>query len=113
MRVLSHSEVFSVLGWISEDPEEEGYVHIFDAIEYERRIWLVPSWLEAQDGTHRLPERIVGLPHQSAQETGPGSAERYTLRAPVPKSVLDGTVSPRSAYIVVELPDIRVQIALH
>lgn len=113
MIVLGQSEVFSVLGSISDDESEEGHVIRFDAIEYEGHVWLVPSWLESPEGTHRLPERIVRLDSEMISSAGVPPDVRYTLNDPVPKPVLDGSALQPSGYVVVELPNIRVQLASH
>lgn len=110
MLTFSHAEVLSVFGLISGDRDQEGYAIRFDAIEIEGRVWIVPAWFESPDGTHRVPERIIGLPQGAL---APGKGDDPVLRDPIPKSVLDGIASPQSGYSVIERPNIRVQIVVH
>lgn len=107
---LSTNDVFGILGSISGDPSEEGFVIRFDAIQHEGETCIVASWLISQDGTHKLPERIICLHPGRLNPASDDPDVRYTLRDPMPRSVLEGRERPQDGYTVVELPDIRVWI---
>jgi hypothetical protein len=81
-------------------------IHICDVISHEGQFWLVPEWLDSQDGKWTKPARIVPLatmPHQQ----GTGYPE-FVVNDPIPKSVLFGRPSPEEAhkFAIVEYPEI-------
>ena len=57
-----------------------------DAFEGEGRIWLVPEWLEFQDGSARYPERLVPL-DQFDHQKHPGDDAEYLITQPIPRAV--------------------------
>lgn len=107
------SEIFRVFCAI-DDPDDPGYTHRCDAIEHEGRLWLVPYWLRALDGTHRKPERIVGLPPGAFQPADKSQDFDFFVSQPVPRSVIEGHTLPgQERYTIVERPNIRVSERIH
>ena len=106
-------KAIKTLGSISGDLEEEGFVHEFDTIEHEGKMWLVSKWLVALDGTHQVPERIIcldPLPHRNVGlDEQTKSGVRFCLLDPIPRAVLDGVVPPgeETLYVVVHRPNIQ------
>lgn len=61
-------------------------------IEHERKLWLVPQWLDMPTEQVTMPERIIsleGLPIQPGGRWGPIEF-RYILNYPIPTDVLYG-----------------------
>jgi hypothetical protein len=60
-----------------------------DVVEHAGKLWIVPQWLAAYDGTIRplLMIRFDNLKHQSN-----ALGKDYMLNQPLKKSVLDGTM---------------------
>jgi len=91
--------------------EATGTIYKSDGIEYDNKLWLVPSWLEVPGKRVSMPARIIrfdNLPHQSLR--GSRYPADYLLNGPVPKALL-GRETPReivSGYEYVELPEIEV-----
>ena len=93
--------------------DASGQILIMDTISYEGKLWLVPEWLSPPDGGWQTPARIVcihGLQYQDITESE--MPADYFLNYPVPKSVLDGETDAVKGhkYVVVERPDIRVEV---
>lgn len=113
MSEIHVSEILRVFCAI-DDPDDPGHVNRCDAIEYEGRLWLVPYWLKALDGTHRKPERMIGLPPGAFQPSDASQEFDYVVSAPVPIAVIEGHALPeQSRYTVVERPNIRVSERSH
>jgi hypothetical protein len=88
-------------------------IFLFDGIEYEGKVWLVPEWLDSPDGQWCKPKRIIcvtNLRHQDLRDRKVRSADLSVIE-PMPKEILDGKIAelPNSKYIVVELPSFRIQ----
>lgn len=63
-----------------------------DVLQIGGELWLIPQWLETQDGQWRTPERAIrvdSLPHQMEGVRGAD----MTLNSTIPKSVIDGLTS--------------------
>ncbi len=93
---------------ISGDESSGGKVYKMDTIEHDAKFWLVPEWLESQDGDWTQPARIILLDTLPHQKSG-GTFGDFVLNRPIPKNVIDGRAKPgEGGYIVVEQPDIRL-----
>jgi hypothetical protein len=89
----------------------EGESSLFrcDAIEYQKKFWLVPGWLEALKLGLKRPERIICLdriPHENAQPKAD-----FLVCIPIPKEVLFGQPPPTTStrYNVIKEPDIIIR----
>jgi len=63
-----------------------------DVLQIGAELWLIPQWLETQDGQWRTPERAIRvdlLPHQMSGAHG----SDMTLNSTMPRSVIDGLTS--------------------
>ena len=92
--------------------DDSGEILIADTIEHEGKLWIVPEWLYAQKEGWQTPARIIQvdcLKHQKMPDDYPAD---LLLNNPMPRAVLDGNPSPEQAkqYVVVERPDIRIQV---
>lgn len=87
-------------------------VYQIDVIEYEGKLWLVPLWLSPQDGKWQTPARIIRFDHLKHQNRGLKGVFEYTLQAPIPTAVLNGTAPPQEAayYEVIERPNIQFPV---
>lgn len=64
-----------------------------DGVEHEVKLWIVPKWLAAFDGTIRL---LIMIRFDSLKHQSNALGRDYMLNLPLPKSVLDG--KPSSEY---------------
>jgi hypothetical protein len=80
-----------------------------DTVEYEGGLWLVPLWLEAPETGWQTPARIIRMDILPHRKLGPPFPADYTLPAPIPKGVLDGTTPSQQArgYVVIDHPAIK------
>ena len=93
--------------------DASGQILIMDTISYEGKLWLVPEWLSPPDGGWQTPARIVCIDGLQVQNLSDSAMPAdYLLTYPVPKSVLDGETDTEGGqkYVVVERPDIRVEV---
>lgn len=101
-------KIFKVLVQIAED----GSFGTCDAIEYNKRIWLVPQWLESSTQAATRPRRLIPLDIFEHQKLSPSNAygADYSLRDPMPKQIFGEKISEQLATLfqVVELPDIEI-----
>ena len=102
--------VYQTLGWIDGSNE----ISLFDTIRHDGKWWLVPRWLEAPTEGWKIPTRIILLDVLRHQDAPPDYPAKFLLNDPIPKSVLGGEIpkQPEGKYVVVERPDIRLDIPL-
>lgn len=81
---------------------DEGYFFLADTIFYENQWWLVPTWLEANNKSEKIPERLVRLTGLRYQEVD-GMPYRFLLNIAIPKSVFDGE-EEEEGYVVANYP---------
>lgn len=86
-------------------------IYYADTIEYEGKLWLVPTWLESPSLSYKLPERIVCIETLAHMKAGMPGVD-YVLNNPIPRDVLYGQILPelKEKYVVKMRPDIRVSI---
>ncbi|MGK9053402.1 hypothetical protein [Neorhizobium petrolearium] len=80
-------------------------VYDMDTIEFEGQLWLVPAWVDSQDGKWTRPVRIINLSKLPHHRFGDG----YFLKSPLPASLHAETMEapqPIPGYEVIELPEI-------
>lgn len=86
--------------------DEQSLWH-FLVIYWRDRLWIVPEWIELPGQKQRRPARLICLNslHYREHRDRP---YRYSLIAPIPRSVLDGShPAPQVlGFEVVEAPDI-------
>lgn len=89
----------------------KGIIYKADTIEYEGKMWLVPTWLETPSVGWKTPERIVCLDELPYQKASFGDAD-FILTNPIPKDVLFGQITDQSIFksVVIIRPDIRIAI---
>lgn len=88
---------------------DEGSFYLVDTIFYQNEWWLVSSWLEANDKSDKVPDKIVRLSGLRYQEVD-GQRYRFLLSNSIPKSVFEGIA--QEGYVVARFPvleHIRVQ----
>lgn len=77
---------------------EDGYVGRCFGLQYDRKLWLVPAWLQLPSEPSARPARIIRfdtLPHQAM----PGSRFDYeNIQLPIPESALNGRLPPGIEY---------------
>jgi len=95
---------------ILSDPGDNKIYHA-DTIEYEGKLWIVPTWIESPFLSYKLPERIVCLQTLRHQKSDTHGVD-YILNDPIPRYVLYGQIPHTSEYaaIVRIRPDIKVPI---
>ena len=81
-----------------------------DVIDHEGDPWLVPEWLAANDGSHRIPVRMISLATVPHQVVPSGEPANLVVNDPLPKSLLSGPIPEHEArrFRVLDYPDIRV-----
>jgi len=95
--------------------EGEAAIYKMDAIEYQGKFWLVPTWLDSPDGKQSKPLRLIlldSLQHQRLDPSG-GSRADFAVNNPIPKAVLDGRAPQQQGfslnmYVVLEAPALIV-----
>ena len=87
--------------------ENDSSIYSVDTIEYEEKLWLVPSWLEAIGKSQKKPERIICLTYLGFQKTKFQGFD-YLLNNPMPKDVLFGQIPSKlkNEYTILMSPDI-------
>lgn len=80
---------------------DEGHPYLVDTIFYEKQWWLVASWIEAQNKSEKIPERLVRLTGLRYQEVD-GKEYRFLLNNAIPKSVFDG--KEQEGYVIANYP---------
>ena len=93
----------------------EPNIVLVDTIEHEGKLWLVPKWLASPSEGVQRPERIVRidtLQRQKIDRSKGGWAADYLLKAPMPRSVLQGPIQSGkdSVYEVIPQPDIELPL---
>src|SRR5215472_12766093 len=61
-----------------------------DVIEWRGRLWIVPEWVDNSKPGHERPARLICLESLHYREHN-DRPFRYSLVAPIPGSVLDGS----------------------
>jgi len=84
----------------------ESQPRVFDTVEYEGKLWLVPSWIRSPIPGTSQPLRIMcldGRPMQPADtRQGPREYDRV-LAPPLDKDTLEGGIA--QGLVVIERPD--------
>ena len=80
---------------------DEGTPYLIDTIFYENAWWLVASWIESNNKSEKIPERLVQLTGLRYQEVHEGN-HRFVLNNSIPKSVFDG--KEQEGYVVANYP---------
>ncbi len=78
-----------------------------DAIEFERKLWLVPEWCDNEVEKKTWPARLIrfdNLPHQRSE----GGQADYMVNTPIPEEVLSGKTS--KGFEVLQNPNIKFDI---
>ena len=85
---------------------------LIDTIEYDGKLWLVPSWLETPSEGWKTPARIILLDSLYHQAIPPGGQYDFLLKLPMPKDVYEGRIPKESEgeYVVIERPDVKIPI---
>ena len=82
-----------------------------DTVEHEGKLWLVPEWIDTQDGRWTKPVRIICLSVLPHQQRSPNSGADYDLMCPMTKAILNGQIPKETTLdlVVVENPNIEIQ----
>jgi hypothetical protein len=94
----------TILYWVQGGGLAEGHV-----IEYEEKLWLVPSWLEGPSAGTRCPARIIcldGLPLSAGE---PPYSVDVVLSTPLHKDIVEGR-RVSQAPLVIERPEITLRV---
>lgn len=92
---------------------DEVHPYLVDTIFYKNEWWLVSSWIESNDKTEKIPERLVRLSGLRYQEVV-GKEYRFLLNNAIPKSVFDG--KKQEGYVISSYPvleEIRGSKSVH
>ena len=89
-----------------------GEISKCDAIEYQGKIWLVPSWTEYPSLGVKKPVRIVHLGERGLKPSNFADCQYMAEAMLLPKSVLEGRAQPLAPIEVVESPNIEFQIPI-
>jgi len=84
-------------------------VFLMDTICWQEQYWLVPVWIEHPDEEKMQPERIILLDSLLHEKTDDPLID-FVLRKPIPKDVLDGLDPLQTAFPIVEVPEIFLDI---
>src|ERR1700723_3264895 len=85
-----------------------GGIFTVDTIEYDKKLWLVPEWLDVPAQGVSKPRRIIRMDLLRFQKmTNTAYHLDYILNDYMPKAVLDGRAPAELAarYEIVELPE--------
>ena len=82
-----------------------------DTIEHDNKLWLVPEWIDTQDGRWTKPVRIICLSALPHQQSSPNSGADYDLMCPMTKDILSGQIPKETTLdlVIVENPNIEIQ----
>lgn len=75
-----------------------------DAIEFDKKLWLVPEWYVNVEKRVTSPVRIIRFDNLGHQKLEGHPNFQFSLVKPIPESVLDGKTT--DGYEVHEVPDI-------
>jgi hypothetical protein len=92
---------------------DSGELFQVDVIEHDRKLWLVPHWLDVPAQGVSKPARIIRmdiLPHQKNPPNSPYGD--YVLNVPIPKALLNPQTPKRTiaGFEVQELPEITLPL---
>jgi hypothetical protein len=84
-------------------------IHSMDVIEYQKKFWLVPYWLDNPIEKVTKPLRIVSL-ETLRHSRADGRDPEFVVEFPVPSYVFEGRTPPAEAdkYVVIENPDVLI-----
>jgi hypothetical protein len=86
---------------------DEASLHQMQVVRWRGRLWIVPEWIDEPERGLQKPARLIcldGLEHRDH----PDRPFRYSVVAPIPRSVLDGR-HPAPQFLgfeVIEAPDV-------
>jgi hypothetical protein len=106
--------IFKVMFFTRDDPVTHGTIQKGDAIEHEKRIWLVPEWLVAIDEAWKAPLRLVCLSEPpigaNLQKTEGFDGAEYLLNFPIPIAAFRGEAPPKNkhGFLVIERPALKI-----
>ena len=89
-----------------------GEISKCDAIEYQGKIWLVPSWTEYPALGVKKPVRIVHLGAHGLKPSNFAGCQYMAEAMLLHKAVLEGHAQPVAPIEVVESPNIEFQILI-
>ena len=81
-----------------------------DAIAYDAKLWLVPNWLDTQDGIWTMPTRIIRFDNLDYSDARGTSLGDYVVSNSMPKELFGARTPtpPIDGYEYLELPNIRI-----
>jgi hypothetical protein len=89
--------------------EDDGMELIGDTIEYERKLWLVPHWLEGPTEGTLCPARIICLAGLPVGKPSVGYRNvDLAIATPLSRDILEGRRVSQSP-LVIERPDIHLR----
>jgi hypothetical protein len=92
---------------------DTGSVYKIDVIEHDKKLWLVPQWLDVPAQGVSKPARIIRMDTLSHQKCAPSNQfADYVLNVPVPKALLN-LETPKQridGFEVQEIPEITVPL---
>ena len=96
--------------------DDSSIISIYDTIEHEEKLWLVPSWIDTRESFYKRPRRLISLtdlPHQKLS-LGRRDAD-YILTIPMPRAVSAGLVRSVAGhqFVVREKPDLICFLPFH
>ena len=69
-----------------------------DGIAFEGKLWLVPQWLQHNETSHAMPERIIRFDDHHYQATPGQEFEYQNILLPISESTLDGALPANIEY---------------
>ena len=95
-------------------PISGGTIEMVDTIEHDKKLWLVPFWIDQLGLKQTRPARLIrldSLPHQAVS----GSKWDYVLNTPMPREIFETQPLKQEAlgFEVLELPDIWFELLPH
>ena len=89
--------------------EDDGSIEIWDAIEYEGHLWLVPEWRAYQAEGIQKPARMISLEGIAMSVPRADYAADFFLDSPMPRHVLEDPGKSQT-LAVLEAPDLSAPL---
>ncbi len=89
--------------------DDSSFISIYDTIEHEEKLWLVPRWIDTRAPAYKKPRRLISLTDLPHQKLPPGRKDAdYILTIPMPRAVTAGLVRSVGGhqFVVREQPDL-------